>query len=92
MASSDVGKPGGAHGKEQPRDAEGFQLRHTGWRLALKHAKCGNVQTKNNLIFIKVASSLQNPPELSEDIYVLSLTPHIISLQLFFSQCGSYSS
>lgn len=60
MASSDVGKPGGAHGKEQPRDAEGFQLRHTGWRLASKHAKRGNVQTKNNQIFIKVDKILPN--------------------------------
>lgn len=64
MASSDVGNPGGAHGKERPQDAEGFQLRHTGWRLPLKHAKCGNVQTKNNQIFMSMATSVQSPPEL----------------------------
>lgn len=45
MAFSDVGKWGAAHGEEQPRDAEGFQLRHTRRGFNKNMQKCGNAQT-----------------------------------------------
>lgn len=57
MVSSDVGNLEGAHRTEQPQDAEGFQLRYTGWMLPLKNAKCGNVQSTSSLIFMQAASS-----------------------------------